>query len=131
MMTKRQRGLVLLAAFALLGIGTGICNQVASSRVDDHVGEKEASVRAALNSLGSAPSDGFDPEHSLVVRYGLESISGGNPEGTVFATGEVRWAWEYRCVVGKRLASGTVETRVVKRACSEVDPRTVFKPSRY
>ena len=125
-MTKRQRGLVLLVVFVLFGVGTSVCNRVASSRVEDHVEQKQAAVRAALSSLDPSAPMGFDPERSLVVRYGLESLSGGNQDGTVFATAEARWAWDYRCVVGQRVATGGVTTRVVNGACSDVDPRRVF-----
>lgn len=117
---------MLLGIFVAFAVGTTVCNRVASSRVEGPTEQKETAVRTALESLDPAAPMGFDPERSLVTRYGLESISGGNQGGTVIATGEARWAWEYRCVVGQRLPTGAVETRVVQRACSDVDPRTVF-----
>ena len=86
-------------------------------------------MRSALAAFDPGRPVGFDPEHSLVTRYGLESFGGGGEPGTVFATAEARWAWESKCVVGRRLANGAVETRVVPRACPEVHPRAVFDGS--
>lgn len=127
MMTKRQRGLVLLGIFATVAVGTGVCNRVASNRVEEQIDDKQVAVRAALTAFDPSRPMAYDPEHSLVRRYGLFSISGGNTQGIVFATGEVRWAWEYRCVVGQRLPTGEIETRVTKASCSDVDPRVAFR----
>ena len=128
-MTKRQRGLVLVAIFVVLVVASATCNRVASSRVERQVGQRESAVRSGLGAFDPGRPVGFDPERSLVTRYGLDSFGGGGEPGTVFATAEARWAWESRCVVGRRVANGAVETRVVARACSEVHPRAVFDGS--
>lgn len=126
MMTKRQRGLLLLGICIVFATATTVCNQVASSRVDRLVGEKEMSVRTALNALGSSSQTGIDPDSSILVRYGLYSVSRGKEPGAVVVTGEVRWAWEYRCVVGQRQAGGAVDLRVVSSTCSSVAPTNAF-----
>ncbi len=124
--TKRQRGLVLVAIFAVVVVLTVTCNQVASNRVERQIEQKEDAVRGALAAFDPARPTGFDPERSPVTRFGLESFGGAGEPGAVFATAEARWAWEARCVVGRRLESGAIDTRVVYSACSDVHPLTVF-----
>lgn len=125
-MTKRQRGLVLLGIAASFVFGSGVCNRVSSNQVERQIADKRESVRAALAAYDPLQPTGYDPEGALVRRYGLYSLSGGDDQGTVVARSEARWALEYRCVVGQRLPTGDIVTRVVSDACSEVDPRRAF-----
>lgn len=125
-MTKRQRGLVLLGIAATFVIGSGVCNRVSSSQVERQVADKQESVRAALAAYDPSRPTGYEPEGALAQRYGLYSLSGGNDQGTVVARSEARWALEYRCVVGQRLPTGEIVTKVIGDACSEVDPRRAF-----
>lgn len=127
MMTKRQRGLVLLGVVVAVGVATGVCNRIASSRVDAQIEDRVTAVRAALATFDPSNPTGYDPDQSLVTRYGLFSISGGNAEGVVFAMSEARWAWEARCVAGQRLPTGEIQTRILNDPCSDVDPRAVFR----
>ena len=112
-MTKRARGILLLALCTGLLLAGITLSTLARSEADQRAAEVEAEVMGASRSL--APRDvrdswatslsemwaGGDPEH---LRKALFPGVGATLEGTAFSRGllsvtfSTGWAWENRCI---------------------------------